>query len=90
MYGYHSFTGVTEIELAESFAEHNVIGYDSELALSEAFDADIVQSVIDQYGEDDQCAIDQEFNDWTDGLCKDGQLHSSQYQEYVYVGKYSD
>ena len=89
MYGYHSFTGVTQLELAEAFAEQNGMPYDSEESLSEVFDEIIVQGVIDQYSEDDQCAIDQAFNDWTDGLCKDGQLHSSQYQEYVYVGKYS-
>ena len=36
---------------------------------------------------DDQPAIDQGFNDWADGLCKDGYLHLEQFSNYGYVGK---
>lgn len=61
----------------------------SEQELSDLFDAEIAQLVIDQYGEEDHDAMIQAFNDWSDGLCKDGQLHDQQYNHYGYVGKYS-
>lgn len=74
-----------EVFLAEMVAtELNLI--DSEEALSELFDQSIRPMVIDQYGEDDTPAMDQAFNDWSDGLVSDGQLHPSQYHEYGYCG----
>ncbi len=59
----------------------------SEEELSEMFDEQILPLVIEKYGEEDQCAIDQAFNDWTDSLCKDGQIHEEQYNKYCYVGR---
>jgi len=81
------FTGVTDLELAEAYAEANN-GYDSEEAVSEAFDSAVAESVIAQFGEDDEIAMREAFNNWTDSLTKDGDLHISQYNAYCYVGKY--
>lgn len=80
---------LSELELAEYYAENeNLIA--SEEELSERFDSDILPLVIEQYGEDDTIAISQAFNDWSDSLCKDGELHPSQYNQYCYVGKHGD
>lgn len=40
---------------------------------------DILQMVVDQYGEGDTIAVREAFNDWTDSLCKDGII-----SDYVY------
>lgn len=62
----------------------------SEQELSDLFDQEIAPLVIAQYGENDHDAMIQAFNDWSDGLCKDDQLHDYQYNNYGYVGKYSN
>jgi len=52
------------------------------LTIAEAFAAwksDIMPGVIDQYGADDVPALSESWNDYTDGLCKDGQLSDLQY-----------
>ena len=77
------------IEIVEAFAaDNNLIS--SEEALSQRFDEEVAPAVIQQYGRDDQDAIDQAFNDWTDGLCKEGEIHTEQYMKYQYVGKYAE
>jgi len=79
----------SELELAEEFAEQQgLIACEDEL--SEKFDERILPGILAAYGPDDQCAIDQAFKDWTDNLCTDGLLHSSQYQEYTYVGTHAE
>jgi hypothetical protein len=77
------------LELVESWAEdwHCI---SSEEELSELFDSEIAPMVIAQYGENDEPAINEAFNDWTDGLCSDGVIHEEQYSSYCYVGKYSN
>ena len=40
--------------------------------------AEIAPATVQRWGAD-QCALDQDFNDWTDGLCKAGQITSAQY-----------
>lgn len=75
------------LEIIEALAEHE-FWIASEEELSEKFDDEIVQSVIEQYGEDDEVAINEAFNNWADELCKNGELHELQYSEYCYVGKY--
>lgn len=82
------FEHVDLIEIIEAYAADNG-GYDSEEALSAAFDDQIAPFVIEQYGEDDEPAMNEAFCDWTDSLCKDGVIHELQYQQYCYVGKYS-
>ena len=82
------FKHIELIELVEAYAADNG-GYDSEEALSEAFDEQVAPAVIAQYGEDDEPAMNEAFNDWTDSLCKDGEIHDEQYRLYCYVGKYA-
>ena len=48
--------------------------------LIERFEEGVLPGVVQQYGAD-QCALDQAFNDWTDGLCKDGEISTRQYNE---------
>jgi len=62
---------------------------DSEDALSERFDEEIADLVIEQYGEDDEPAMSEAFNNWSDSLCKDGEIHEVQYSNYCYTGDYS-
>lgn len=52
------------------------------LSYREAFDAwqsDIMPSVIERYGKDDYTALAESWNDYTDMLCKDGQFNDLQY-----------
>ena len=84
-----NFHSVDLLEIVEFFAEDN--GWiASEEELSERFDDEILPHVIEKYGEDDQPAINEAFNDWTDMLCKDGELHDEQYNKYCYVGRLAD
>lgn len=84
------FCGIEELELAEHYAWFNDMPYQDEESVSQDFDENVLPLVIEQYGEDDTIAISQAFNDWTDSLCKDDLLHSSQYNSYTYVGKHGD
>jgi len=75
------------LEMVEMYA--NEMGYiSSEDTLSEIFDGDIAPMVIAEYGEDDEPALSEAFNNWSDSLCKDGDIHPIQYHEYCYTGKY--
>lgn len=77
------------LELVELYAEdNNMIA--SETELSKRFDDEVLPSVIETYGEDDSIAIREAFNDWTDALTKDGELHPEQYANYEYVGRLAD
>lgn len=77
------------LELVELYASDNGM-IASETELSELFDSQIAPLVIAQYGEGDSVAMNEAFNDWTDMLCKDGIIHPEQYDNYCYVGKWSD
>lgn len=84
-----NFANYDLLEIVEAFAEDN--GFiSSEAELSERFDEAVLPDVIAQYGEDDQVAINEAFNDWSDMLCKDGDLHDEQYNKYCYVGRLAD
>lgn len=73
--------------IVEALAEHK--GFiSSEEELSERFDRDVAPAVVAEYGEDDTVAINEAFNNWTDALCKDGEIHLEQYNNYCYVGVY--
>jgi hypothetical protein len=65
------------LEIVELYAEENG-GIASEQELSERFDSEVLPSVIAEYGEDDEPAINESFNNWTDSLCKDGEIHPEQ------------
>lgn len=43
------------------------------------FRTEIRPLVVEQYGEDDIIAINETFNNWTDALCKDGEITEEQY-----------
>jgi hypothetical protein len=77
------------LEIVELYAEENG-GIASEQELSERFDSEVLPSVIAEYGEDDEPAINESFNNWTDSLCKDGEIHPEQYNSYCYVGRLAD
>ena len=62
----------------------------TEEQLSELFDNEVLPLVVEQYGEDDIIAINTAYNDWTDMLCKDGEITDEQYNNYCYVGKLAD
>ena len=76
---------ISPLELAEFYAEENGLIENAE-ELGEMFDRDVLPAVVEQYGKDDYPAIREAFNNWTDSLCRDGQLAESQYQEYTYQG----
>jgi len=82
-----NFNNYEEIDGVELWAEDNHL-IQSEEELSERFDQEIASMVIDQYGDEDGPAMREAFNNWSDMLCKDGELHSLQYSNYCYVGKY--
>ncbi len=79
----------TILELAEYVAEmENAIS--SEQELSDRFDEMLKETdFFSTYDRDDLIAVRETFNDWSDGLCKDGEIHESQYNEYEYVGDYA-
>ena len=84
-----NFKNLTTLDLAESYAEQNDM-LSSEEFVSEQFDVKIAPRVIEKFGAGDKIAMEQAFADWTDLLCKDGDIHVSQYVNYAYVGRYSD
>ena len=78
----------THLECIEALANEN--GWISnEDELSELFDSEIAPSIISEYGEDDEPAINEGFNNWSDSLCKNGDIHPLQYNQYCYTGDYS-
>lgn len=77
------------LEVVEAYAEDNNL-IASEEELSKRFDSEVAPFVIEKYGADDTVAMNEAFNDWSDGLCKDGEIHDEQYNSYCYVGKYAD
>jgi hypothetical protein len=52
---------------------------DTQERIRAQFKTDIEPLVIEQYGADDEVALNEEFNNWTDSLCKDGII-----SDYVY------
>ena len=67
---------------------------DSEESLSKKFDEfmqgslDSSEECICDYGED-EVALSEDFSNWADGLCSEGEIHPKQYESYSYVGKWS-
>ena len=84
-----NFNNYDLLEIIEEFADFNKL-ISSEKELSERFDEEIAPLVIEQYGENDEPAMNEAFNNWSDSLCKDGKIHEEQYNKYEYVGKYSN
>ena len=63
---------------------------DSQQAMSDRFDEDVAPAVIKQFGADDDVAMSEAFNNWSDAMCKDGSISYVQYDQYCYVGEYSE
>lgn len=75
------------LEMVELYADE--MGYiSSESELSEQFDAMLAECCPD-FDTEDEPAISEAFNNWSDSLCKDGEIHPEQYSQYCYVGEYS-
>ena len=75
-----------KLEMIEEFAEyHDLIS--SELELSERFDEE-QEGWLTENAED-RDAINQAFNNWSDMLCKNGEIDNIQYHHYGYIGEYS-
>ena len=47
--------------------------------LRDRFERDIQPQVVEQYGADDVIALNEAFNNWTDMLCKDGEISETVY-----------
>ena len=60
----------------------------NEKQLSDQWDL-LLDNALEPFPLDDGPMFREEFNNWTDSLCKDGELHELQYNEYCYVGKHS-
>lgn len=84
-----NWNNVDLLEIVELYAEDNGM-IASEDELSKLFDEEILPYVIEQYSEDDEIAINESFNDWTDSLCKEGELHPEQCNAYCYTGRLAD
>lgn len=80
----------TDVDLALEYAKEAMPGYyecildeiqfdDTQDALRARFKEEIEPLVVEQYGADDEIALNEEFNNWTDSLCKDGEI-----SQYVY------
>ena len=82
------------LEMVELYADEK--GFiASEDELSERFDNETLPGILENYGKKgveftDTDRINEEFNAWSDMLCKDGEIHPEQYRNYGYTGKYSD
>jgi len=64
-------------------------GIASEQALSDMFDNGI-EDMVDPAIFTDGPMMRECFNNWSDSLCKDGELHPLQYDQYCNVGRYAD
>lgn len=66
----------------------------SEDELSEQFDEQVVPGILEEHGTKgqeftDTAMVSVAFNNWSDMLCKEGEIHLLQYDQYCYVGRYS-
>ena len=82
-----NYNDETLLEMVELYA--NEMGYiSSEAELSEQFDQ-MLSECCPNFDLADEIALSEAFNDWADGLCKDGEIHPEQYSQYGYVGAHS-
>jgi len=81
-----SYNRLDLLDIIEEYASINGL-IASEAELSERFDNEILPLILETYDEDDAPAIYEGFNDWSDSLCKDGELHEEQYNNYYYIGR---
>jgi len=46
------------------------------------FEENVLPYVVEKYGKDDEIAIREAWNDYTDGLCKDGEISEWAYENW--------
>jgi len=78
-----------EAEPDEDTKDFEIDNEECEAKLSELFDEQIAPEVIAQYGENDEPAMNEAFNNWSDMLCKDRAICAHAYNTFCYVGKYA-
>ena len=61
------------------FFDDDYLSYEDAVA---EFQETIEPLVVAQYGRDDDVALREEFNNWTDYLCRDGRITSNQYNTW--------
>lgn len=71
--------GVSQICLTTDAESEDIA--DTESTLRARFTEEVQPYVIAKYGADDTVALDTAFNDWTDSLCKDGEISESAYDQ---------
>lgn len=49
----------------------------------EQFKSDILPAIVDRYGKNDKPALCEAWNNYTDGLCKDGLITAQQYDTWA-------
>jgi hypothetical protein len=81
------------IEMIEMYA--SLQGYiSSEEELSEKYDKEIMPILIKRHGVkgelfNNTAMINEKFNNWAEWLCKKGEIHPEQYENYEYIGKWA-
>lgn len=63
-----------------NYTSEETVEDETERVLAPAW-PEIKKMITDEYGEDDEIAINEGFNDWTDSLCKDGDISERTYNE---------
>ncbi len=83
------YNNETLLEMVELYAEEGG-AISSEEMLSESFDAMLEELDAETLCklENDVVMLSEEFNNYADSLCKDGEIHPEQYNRYCYVGIY--
>ena len=72
--------GLYEDEMTDAgFFDDDYLSYEDAVA---EFQETIEPLVVAQYGRDDDVALREEFNNWTDYLCKDGRITANQYNTW--------
>ncbi len=75
---------MTLLEIIEELASN----YDNEVIQDEEQLSERFDEFFPNLDENDKPAMRELFNNWTDSLCKGGEMHSEQYDNYCYVGNY--
>ena len=85
----NNFNNVSELEMAEAYADKDIYYglVTSEEGLSVRFDELMNENpYLKERLSKDKEMLNEEFSNFANNLLKDGLLHSSQYNEYEYVG----
>jgi len=74
------------LDQQEYFLEYNGSVYCTESNVSGEFD-NMISECYPDINKDDKTMLAEMYNNWTDSLCKDGELTALQYHEYTYQGE---